>query len=204
MGAVVKSWTVHESAEYRFGRALDIGTGTGKSLAILEGAAESVVGLEQNPALLTIAKENAGPNTRLVQGSADRLPFEDASFDLIASQGLRAALDKRSTAEFLKELSRVLAPNGTYLEGHYYSDEDGNPHPDLARFTETSKAMLTDMIGDSVSGAFARADRLGVEDEQDLLDELGLHQQYYDVLGEDGESHTLISVITKTSDTAAM
>ncbi len=197
LASVVKSWTTNGNTSINFNNALDIGTGIGKSLAILEGCADNVVGLDQNPALLSIAKERAGAHTKLVQGSAKNMPFDDSSFDLIVSQGLQAALDKNAATGFLKQLNRIMAPNGVYIEGHYYHDEAGNPHPELARFTDSSKSMLSDMIGDTVSGALDRTDHLGGKEEQNLLESLGLQQQHYDMLGEDGVGHILITVITK-------
>ena len=194
---IIKSWVTNEDSPAHFNNALDIGTGAGKSLVILEGSADNVVGIDRNPALLGIAKERAGARTSLVQGSAEKLPFEDASFDLIVSQGLRAALDKPAAKNFLRELSRVMTPYGIYIEGHYYSPDDEHPYPELARLTETSKAMLTDMIGDSVSGYLARVDFLSFEEEQTLIAELGLHEEHHAILEEDGESQALITVITK-------
>ncbi|HSX44310.1 MAG TPA: class I SAM-dependent methyltransferase [Candidatus Saccharimonadales bacterium] len=194
---MVKSWVADQDSSLNFYNALDIGTGVGKSLAILEGCADNVVGLDQNPTLLSIAKERAGADTSLVQGSADKLPFEDSGFDLISSQGLRAALDKSSAKNFLRELARVMTPDGIYIEGHYYSPYDDHPHPELARFTETSKAMLSDMIGDSVSGALDRTDSLSGEEEHTFLAGVGLREHHHAVLDEDGVSHTLITVITK-------
>ncbi len=195
-GNVIRSWVNNSDNPSHFYNALDVGTGVGKSLAILEGSANNVVGLERNPELLKIAKERAGAHTGLVQGSAEQLPFDDASFDLISSQGLRAALDKQATKNFLRELARVLVPGGIYIEGHYLHNEDGL-HPEMARFIETSKAMLSDMIGDSTSGALTRIDCLSPEEEEEFLADLGLREEYYDQPDEDGVSHTLITLITK-------
>jgi ubiquinone/menaquinone biosynthesis C-methylase UbiE len=196
---VVQSWATDGNTPTYFYNALDIGTGAGKSLNILKGHAENVIGLDQNPALLRIAQERAGERTGLVLASATNLPFEDSSFDLIVSQGLRAALDKQASEDFLHELSRVMTPDGVYIEGHYYFDEAGNPHREMGRYAESSKAMLSDMIGDSVSGALSRIDRLESNQELLLLTELGMDLQHYDVLDQDGESHNLISVIRKKS-----
>ena len=90
-----------------------------------------------------------------------------------------------------------MTPYGTYIEGHYYSIDDDHSHPELARFAETSKAMLTDMIGDSVSGALSRVDHLTHEEEQALLVQLGLQQEHHAVSEEDGEGYALITVIAK-------
>lgn len=190
---MVSSW----AKSLPFKKALDIGTGVGVSLPILEGCADNVVGLDQNLALLHIAQARAGEQTSLVLGSAAELPFETSSFDLIMSQGLRTALNKDVTEDFLREIARVMTPDGVYLEGHYLPQSDGSPHPDLARFTGTSKGMLADMIGDSVSGVHVCTDYLNSDEEQDFLTEVGLVQQHYDVLGEDGVSHTLVTILNK-------
>lgn len=196
---VVGSWFGREDSVIPFYSALDVGTGVGKSLAILESHAYSVVGLDQNPALLEIAKERAGSHTSLVQGTANKMPFDDSSFDLVSSQGLRAALDKDAATGFLKELARVMTPNGVYIEGHYYSPDEAHPHPELARFTETAKAMLTDMIGDTVSGSLDRFDLLTGEEAQAILEAAGLREEHYDVVDEDGVSHTLITLMSKVT-----
>lgn len=193
----IKSWNNSGDNPTHFRNALDVGSGIGNSLTILEGSADKVVGLERDPSLLNIAKERAGSDTRLVQGSVDALPFEDSSFDLVTSQGLKAALDKDSAENFLRELARIMTPNGIYIVGYYFHDEQGNPHPYLANITKTSKAMLSDMIGDCVSGSLTRTSKLSEEEENKLISDLGLNKEYYDVLDGDGISHTLITIITK-------
>ncbi len=82
-----------------FERALDLGTGTGKSLWSLELVADEVVGLDRNPELLKIAAENKMTDTSLVQGQVTELPFADGSFDLISSRGLEGAMPDAEIAK---------------------------------------------------------------------------------------------------------
>lgn len=107
-----------ESLETAPGQAwLDLATGTA-DLAIELAEAEReihVVGLDPSAHMLEIAQqkiEDAGlqKRIRLVLGSAEQLPFEDASFDgATMAFGIRNVPD-RSAA--LREIRRVLRPAG--------------------------------------------------------------------------------------------
>jgi ubiquinone/menaquinone biosynthesis C-methylase UbiE len=77
----------------RRGRVLDIGTGSGRlaiELARARGCRFEIVALDISPDMLDMARENArryGVEDRIefVRASADSLPFEDRSFDLVIS-----------------------------------------------------------------------------------------------------------------------
>ena len=77
----------------RCGRVLDIGTGSGLlaiELAEASGCCFDIVALDISPDMLEKARENIrsrGLEDRIkfVQGSADSLPFDDGSFDLVIS-----------------------------------------------------------------------------------------------------------------------
>ena len=92
-------------------RLLDVGCGTGVlARAAVERVGKSglVVGLDNNAAMLTVAKGIA-PEITWKEGAAEALPFEDASFDVVASQfGLM--FFERTPA--LREMMRVLKPGG--------------------------------------------------------------------------------------------
>ncbi len=57
--------------------------------------------------------------------------------------------------------------------------------------------MLTDMIGDTVSGSLDRVDLLTAEESQAILGAIGLQEEHYDVVDNDGVTHTLITLISK-------
>jgi SAM-dependent methyltransferase len=93
---------------------LDVGTGSGGNVAIpaaLRGA--NVVGLDVTPELLERARRraaDAGAEVQWVEGDAQGLPFEDASFDrVISTFGAMFAPDHVRTAA---ELVRVCRPGG--------------------------------------------------------------------------------------------
>src|SRR5215210_434324 len=93
---------------------LDVGTGTGGSVAIpaaLRGA--NVVGLDLAPALFDQARRRAaeaGVEIEWVEGNAQDLPFADESFDRVVSTfGAMFAPDHERAAG---ELVRVCRPGG--------------------------------------------------------------------------------------------
>jgi demethylmenaquinone methyltransferase / 2-methoxy-6-polyprenyl-1,4-benzoquinol methylase len=91
---------------------LDVATGTGAvALELIRQKRCTVVGLDQSPEMLAEAGERLGPDVRLVEGTAERLPFEDESFDgLTFTYLLRYVGDPAAT---LRELARVVRPGGT-------------------------------------------------------------------------------------------
>jgi len=102
------------------GRVLDIGTGPGHiPLMLVERSPElSVVGIDLSAHMLRRAEANRARSphaSRLEFRRADakRLPFEDASFDAVASNTiLHHVADPR---RYLTEAWRVLRPGGTFL-----------------------------------------------------------------------------------------
>lgn len=70
--------------------ALDVGTGTGRGMRFLDGAAPGldVVGIEPVPALVDRAVHNGVAPERIVIGSGESLPFPDDHFDLVFETGI--------------------------------------------------------------------------------------------------------------------
>jgi malonyl-CoA O-methyltransferase len=94
-------------------RALDVGTGTGRCLGLLKAAgAQTVVGIDMSLAMLG----RTSGHLPCVCGDACRLPFTDASFDVVcASLMVGDVADLRT---WVREAARVLAPGGHLV----YSD----------------------------------------------------------------------------------
>ncbi len=85
---------------------LDVATGTGLvAERLLEGGFE-VTGLDQSPEMLAQAHRRFGGRVRLVEASADALPFADASFDHLTFTYLLRYVD--DPAATLSELARVV------------------------------------------------------------------------------------------------
>jgi demethylmenaquinone methyltransferase / 2-methoxy-6-polyprenyl-1,4-benzoquinol methylase len=91
---------------------LDVATGTGAvALELMRQKSCTVVGLDQSPEMLVAARRRLGARVRLVEGRAEALPFEDASFDALTfTYLLRYVADPAAT---MRELARVVRPGGT-------------------------------------------------------------------------------------------
>jgi demethylmenaquinone methyltransferase / 2-methoxy-6-polyprenyl-1,4-benzoquinol methylase len=96
---------------------LDVATGTGAvaiRLALSKGC--DVVGLDQSPGMLAEARRRGdaaglGGQIRLVEGSAEALPFGEAEFDALTFTYLLRYVD--DPAAVLRGLARVVRPGGT-------------------------------------------------------------------------------------------
>lgn len=104
------------SLEVRDGqRILDVATGTGMVAAEILGRARcTVVGIDQSAAMLGRARARfdgeAGSRIELVEGQAESLPFEEASFDGLSVTYLLRYVD--DPAATVRELARVVRSGG--------------------------------------------------------------------------------------------
>ncbi len=67
--------------------AVDVGCGTGKYASYLAGAGLEATGVDLSPQAIRVARERF-PECSFEVGDAEKLPFEDASFDVVFSSGL--------------------------------------------------------------------------------------------------------------------
>jgi ubiquinone/menaquinone biosynthesis C-methylase UbiE len=102
----------------RFNRSLEIGSGTGYFTLNLMRA--GVIGeatcTDISPGMLGALSTNAerlGLDVTTVPTGAERLPFEDASFDLVIGHAILHHIP--DLAQAFREFARVLAPGGTVL-----------------------------------------------------------------------------------------
>jgi SAM-dependent methyltransferase len=101
-------------------RVLDIGCGCGLDSfvsALQAGPEGLVVGIDLTAEMLAWARnakmDALAGNLHFQEGSAEELPFDDASFDLVISNGvLNLVPDKKSA---FREIARVLHPEGTFV-----------------------------------------------------------------------------------------
>src|SRR6478736_10332123 len=97
-------------------RGLDVGCGTGRLLAFLHDAWPGLrlTGLDLSPPYLAEARRLIGRTARvkLIEGAAEKLPFDDASLDLVVSSFLMHELPPDVRGTVLKEIARVLKPGG--------------------------------------------------------------------------------------------
>jgi demethylmenaquinone methyltransferase / 2-methoxy-6-polyprenyl-1,4-benzoquinol methylase len=90
-------------------RVLDIAAGTGTSAAAIAKAGAEVVALDFSAGMIAEGRRRH-PGIEFVEGDAERLPFDDASFDAVTiSFGLRNVEHPQVA---LAEMFRVLVPGG--------------------------------------------------------------------------------------------
>ncbi|MFN8397470.1 MAG: methyltransferase domain-containing protein [Bacteroidia bacterium] len=94
------------------GRYLDIGCGTGNYTIALQGMGLDLTGIDPSREMLAKAREKA-PAAKWLEGVAERLPFEDGSFD-----GVLATLTLHHWSDMaagIAEAARVLRPGGRFV-----------------------------------------------------------------------------------------
>ena len=112
-------------------RVLDVASGTGMVASeLVRRYGVNVVALDQSAQMLAAAKARLATSAQLathvtlLEGEAERLPFEDAEFDHLTFTYLLRYVD--DPAATLRELARVVAPGGriAMLE---FGEPDGEP-----------------------------------------------------------------------------
>jgi demethylmenaquinone methyltransferase/2-methoxy-6-polyprenyl-1,4-benzoquinol methylase len=91
---------------------LDVATGTGAvTTELVRQRGCTVVGLDQSPEMLAVARRRVPAGVTLVEGRAEQLPFPDATFDALTFTYLLRYVD--DPAATLQELTRVVRPGAT-------------------------------------------------------------------------------------------
>jgi len=130
------------------GQVLDVGTGPGyiaMEIAVLLRDQVCVTGFDLSKAMLTIAERNAGerglePFIKWQEGDAKSMPFEDNSFDALATSGSLHHWDNPLLV--FNEIARVLKPQGIALIR------------DSRRLQKRSARLFAGMIGLSIPSDF--------------------------------------------------
>jgi arsenite methyltransferase len=98
-------------------RVLDVGCGAGTDSLVaaqMVGAEGRVVALDMTPEMLAKARaaaaEMGADNVEFVEGDAEEMPFPDASFDVVISNGVIDLIPDKDAV--FSEILRVLEPGG--------------------------------------------------------------------------------------------
>lgn len=123
------------------GSVLEIGAGTGLNLhAYPREGIDRLVVLEPDPHMARhlrakVAEAPVAPE--IVQAPAERMPFADDTFDVVA--GTLVLCEPEDPAAVLAEVARVLKPGGRYLFFEHVRSED----PKLARWQDRLASVWT-------------------------------------------------------------
>jgi ubiquinone/menaquinone biosynthesis C-methylase UbiE len=127
-------------------RVLDIGTGAGAFALALAPHVREVVGVDIVPALLAEARKRAPANVELVEADATKLPFPNASFDLVTTA--RTLHHVARPEVVVAEADRVLRPGGTLLVVDQLAPGDPIAAIELNRFERARDPSTTRVLAD--------------------------------------------------------
>jgi SAM-dependent methyltransferase len=112
-------------------RVLDVGCGEGRWLCrfIHWGASpENLFGIDLLPERVAVARDACPPAVRVLCGSADQLPAEDGSLDVVLCMNvLSSILAGELRAAVAGEMLRVLRPGGFVLWYDFFVNNPANP-----------------------------------------------------------------------------
>lgn len=115
LNAPLREIAVRISGVTRGSRVLDVGCGTGTQLARYVAAGCDVAGIDTSEAMLSRARERLGPAVDLRRADAERIPFDDASFDVVTATLVLHELTPLKREAVAEEMVRVLADSGRLL-----------------------------------------------------------------------------------------
>jgi ubiquinone/menaquinone biosynthesis C-methylase UbiE len=127
------------------GRVLEIGIGSGLNLPLYGNAVEVVVGIDISPEMLAMAERavaTAKPSViRLLEGTAERLPVDDRSFDTVVVTWALCSIPDPIGA--LAEARRVLRPGGSLR----FVEHGRSPDPSVAKWQDRLTPLWTRCSG---------------------------------------------------------
>lgn len=118
---------------------LEPGVGTGLNVLPLVKRGYEVTGIDASPAMLSQFRQKLGEipsNLKLIHADASQLPFSDASFDVVLTVHMLHTVS--SLRAFLNEITRVLKPQGFYLNAQWITP------PARREFEQHFRAILSE------------------------------------------------------------
>lgn len=115
------------------GRVLELGAGTGLNLDLYPQSVTDLTLTEPDPHMVKQLRKRvseAGSDAEVIEAPAEKLPFEDGSFDTVTVTLVFCTVPNPGPA--LKEIKRVLKPDGQFL----FLEHVRSPDPSLAKWQD--------------------------------------------------------------------
>ena len=128
------------------GRAIDIGCGTGTNVITLARAGWQVTGVDFAPRAIKLAKrkiQDAGIQAELYNKDATALDGIVGPFDFAFDLGCFHSIPKGGQVKYLKQLDRILAPNGFWL---MYGFLKSDPRPASPGLDEAAINLISSQL----------------------------------------------------------
>ena len=102
---------------------LDVGCGDGRTIKELSKLTDKIVGVDNDIKVIKLAKKNLEtfPKTKIILADAKALPIDSATFDYVICVGTFGNFESKKY-KILKEMKRVLKPNGKIIISVYSED----------------------------------------------------------------------------------
>ena len=116
------------------GHAIDLGCGTGTNVITLAKAGWRVTGVDFAPRAVKLAKQKvnrAGVQVELFVKDVTKLQGINGPFDLAFDIGCFHSIPQKGKVEYLRQLNRILAPNGFWLMYGFLKPETNHAGPGL-------------------------------------------------------------------------
>jgi len=126
------------------GLTLDVGIGSGLSLAFYGERTRQIVGIDPSAELLRFARKRADKVSipvELLRGSAEAVPLEDQSVDTVVTTFTLCSVG--DAAKALSEMRRVLKPGGKLL----FAEHGRAPDPGVAIWQDRLTPLWSRVAG---------------------------------------------------------
>ena len=138
-------------------KILDLCCGKGQTTQFLVNYSQDVTGLDVSPFALEKARKNV-PQAHYVEGLAQKLPFDDRTFDIVHTSVALHEMTTTELEEIFAEVYRVLKPQGIFTFIDLHKPDNLLFMPGLAIFmwlfeTETAWQLINTDLSAKLSDA---------------------------------------------------
>jgi len=110
--AALRRYVVKVARPEKGMKVLEVGCGTGTNLALFAERGCEVSGIDLSPSMLDLAKKKLGPSVDLRLGDASKMPFDDASFDMVVAFLTLHEMPAAVRGPVVSEMARVVNREG--------------------------------------------------------------------------------------------